>query len=46
MTSTDGTATGTHYDPHVSPHGVPDSEIRHVGDLVSGFYYPHSLIFI
>ena len=29
----DGTSAGGHYDPFDAPHGAPDSETRHVGDL-------------
>lgn len=29
----DGTSAGGHYDPFDNPHGAPDSEMRHVGDL-------------
>lgn len=29
----DGTSAGGHYDPFDAPHGAPDSERRHVGDL-------------
>lgn len=29
----DGTSAGGHYNPFDAPHGAPDSEMRHVGDL-------------
>lgn len=33
MRSTDGTATGGHYNPHKTPHGGPHSKQHHAGDF-------------
>lgn len=33
LTSPDGTSAGGHYDPHGHPHGGPDDQQHHAGDL-------------